>query len=244
MSLVVWQLGWVDLDLDNSPGWMAAFVATYCQSRMVEHLKSEPTQPNCQTTRDTLYMFFCNLFDSSLSTFEREEYDSANLIKQQYHNTSTLYSFDFSEYFFHEYFSEFANFSGRHIFSHPLKVILDPHVVGRLRPPPTRSPQHEAEDADQHRRPVARHREKWSSAVPEATRTSVYGVLFHDLTRRELSLKKRLDQDLRRDLELHGTLLRLAALYCTYVRSFSWYQLLLYNCDKTPAAAVEHVPLP
>ena len=54
VSLVVWQLGWVDLDLDNSPGWMAAIVATYCQSRMVEHLKSESTQPNCQTTRDTL----------------------------------------------------------------------------------------------------------------------------------------------------------------------------------------------
>ena len=41
VSLVVWQLGWVDLDLDNSPGWLAAIVATYCQSRMVEHLKSE-----------------------------------------------------------------------------------------------------------------------------------------------------------------------------------------------------------
>ena len=46
VSLVVWQLGWVDLDLDNSPGWMAAIVATYCQSRMVEHRKSMSTQPN------------------------------------------------------------------------------------------------------------------------------------------------------------------------------------------------------
>ena len=55
MTLVVWQLGWVDLDLDNSPGWMAAIVATFCRSKMVEQLKSESTQPNCQTTRDTLY---------------------------------------------------------------------------------------------------------------------------------------------------------------------------------------------
>ena len=59
MSLVVWQLGWVDLDLDNSPGWMAAIVATYCQSRMVEHLKSESTQPDSQTTWDTLYLHVC-----------------------------------------------------------------------------------------------------------------------------------------------------------------------------------------
>ena len=55
VSLVVWQLGGVDLDLHDSPGWMAAIVVTYCQSRMVEHLKSESTQPNCQTTRGTLY---------------------------------------------------------------------------------------------------------------------------------------------------------------------------------------------
>ena len=58
VSLVVWQLGWVDLDLDNSPGWMAAIVATYCQSRMVEHLKSESTQPHCHTTWDTLYLSY------------------------------------------------------------------------------------------------------------------------------------------------------------------------------------------
>ena len=54
VSLVVWQLGWVDLDLHDSPGWMAAIVVTNCQSRMVEHLKSESTQPNCQTTSPTL----------------------------------------------------------------------------------------------------------------------------------------------------------------------------------------------
>ena len=55
LSLVVWQLGWADLDLDNSPSWMAAIVATYCHSRMEEHLKSGSTQPDCQTTWDTLY---------------------------------------------------------------------------------------------------------------------------------------------------------------------------------------------
>ena len=40
------RLGWVDLDLGSSPGWWAAFVATYCQSRMVEHPKSNSTQPS------------------------------------------------------------------------------------------------------------------------------------------------------------------------------------------------------
>ena len=36
-------LGWVDLDLGSSPGWWADTVATYCQSRMVEHPKSKST---------------------------------------------------------------------------------------------------------------------------------------------------------------------------------------------------------
>ena len=57
MGLVVWQLGWVDLDLGSSPRWWAAAVATYCPSRMVEHSKSKSTQPSCQTTSPTLY---CN----------------------------------------------------------------------------------------------------------------------------------------------------------------------------------------
>ena len=39
-------LGWVDLDLGSSPGWWADTVATYCQSRMVEHPKSKSTQPS------------------------------------------------------------------------------------------------------------------------------------------------------------------------------------------------------
>ena len=37
------------------PGLVGATVATYCPSRMVEHLKSESTQPNSETTRITLY---------------------------------------------------------------------------------------------------------------------------------------------------------------------------------------------
>ena len=53
---MVWQLGWVDLDLGSSPGWWAATVATYCPSRMVEHSKSKSTQPSCQTTSPTLYV--------------------------------------------------------------------------------------------------------------------------------------------------------------------------------------------
>ena len=39
------NLGWVDLDLESSPGWWAATVASYCPSRMVEHPKSKSTQP-------------------------------------------------------------------------------------------------------------------------------------------------------------------------------------------------------
>ena len=52
--LVVSELGCVDSDLRCSPGLWAATVATYCSSRMVEHLKMKSTQPNCKTTRITL----------------------------------------------------------------------------------------------------------------------------------------------------------------------------------------------
>ena len=38
-------LGWVDLDLESSPGWWAGTIASYCPSRMVEHPKSKSTQP-------------------------------------------------------------------------------------------------------------------------------------------------------------------------------------------------------
>ena len=55
VSHVLVDLGWVDVDLGSSPGWWAATVATYCQSRMVEHPKSKSTQPSCQTTSPTLY---------------------------------------------------------------------------------------------------------------------------------------------------------------------------------------------
>ena len=55
--LVVSELGWVDLYLRCSLGWWAATVVTYCPSRMVEHLKMKSTQPNCETTRITLYVF-------------------------------------------------------------------------------------------------------------------------------------------------------------------------------------------
>ena len=36
-------LGWVDLELGSSPGRWAGTMVTYCQSRMVEHLKSKST---------------------------------------------------------------------------------------------------------------------------------------------------------------------------------------------------------
>ena len=45
----------VVLDLGISPGWSAAIVATYCQSRVVEHAKSKPTQPRYSATSITLY---------------------------------------------------------------------------------------------------------------------------------------------------------------------------------------------
>ena len=45
-SHVLVDLGWVDLDLGSSTGWWAATVATYCPSRVVEHLKSKSTKPS------------------------------------------------------------------------------------------------------------------------------------------------------------------------------------------------------
>ena len=43
------DLGWVDLDLGSSPGWWAAIVASYCPSRVVEHIKSKSNQPRSET---------------------------------------------------------------------------------------------------------------------------------------------------------------------------------------------------
>ena len=53
--MVVVHLGWVDLDMGSSPGCLAAIVAAYCPSRMVEHPKCKSTQPRCTTTIVTLY---------------------------------------------------------------------------------------------------------------------------------------------------------------------------------------------
>ena len=52
----VCYMGWVDLDLESSPGWWAATVDAYCPSRMVEHPKSKSFQPRCAITRVTLYL--------------------------------------------------------------------------------------------------------------------------------------------------------------------------------------------
>ena len=51
VTLVVEYLSWVDLDLGSSSGWLAANVATYCPSRMVEHPKSKSTQPKYSPPR-------------------------------------------------------------------------------------------------------------------------------------------------------------------------------------------------
>ena len=53
---LVANLGCVDLDLGSSPQVVAANVAAYCQSWMVEQPKSKSTQPRFATRWVTLYM--------------------------------------------------------------------------------------------------------------------------------------------------------------------------------------------
>ena len=62
-EFILERLGWVDLDLGSSPGWLAASVATYCPSRMVEHPKSNSTQSNVAhlTPQTTSYANLPNL---------------------------------------------------------------------------------------------------------------------------------------------------------------------------------------
>ena len=38
-------MGWVNSELQSSPGWWVATVATFCPSRLVQHPKSKSTQP-------------------------------------------------------------------------------------------------------------------------------------------------------------------------------------------------------
>ena len=47
-------LGYVDLDFGSSLGWWAATIATYCPSRMMEHLIPILTQPRSETFWVTL----------------------------------------------------------------------------------------------------------------------------------------------------------------------------------------------
>ena len=55
--------------LGSSPGWWAATVATYCPSRIVEHIKSKSTQPRYSITRVTLYLVN-DLWSMILSPYE------------------------------------------------------------------------------------------------------------------------------------------------------------------------------
>ena len=55
-TMVVVDLGWVDMDFRSSLGWRAVIVAIYCPSRMVEHPRSKSTQSRSMTTMVTLYM--------------------------------------------------------------------------------------------------------------------------------------------------------------------------------------------
>ena len=49
---LVANLGWVDFGFGEFPRLVAAIVATYCPSRMVEHPKSKSTQPRFATRCD------------------------------------------------------------------------------------------------------------------------------------------------------------------------------------------------
>ena len=65
VSHLLADLGWVDLDLGSSPGWLAIAVAIFCPSRMVEHPKSKSTQPRFVRRWDTLYLK-CTLSSTKL----------------------------------------------------------------------------------------------------------------------------------------------------------------------------------
>ena len=55
VTVVVADLGWVDLYLDNYPGCWAENPATYCSSRRVVHPKFRSTQPRFATTVVSLH---------------------------------------------------------------------------------------------------------------------------------------------------------------------------------------------
>ena len=76
MTHLVANLGWVDLDLGSSPRLVAATVATYCPSRMVEHPKSKSTQPRFATRCVTLYL---NLIPSWLFSI----YSESECVRQE-----------------------------------------------------------------------------------------------------------------------------------------------------------------
>ena len=61
------------MDLSCSLGWRAATVATYCPCRMVEHLKMRSTQPNCETTRITLYVFARRQVEAEVISYSRNK---------------------------------------------------------------------------------------------------------------------------------------------------------------------------
>ena len=69
VTMVVWDLGCVDSDLQSSPGCQAATVATYCPGRMEEHPKSKSTGgfshsdgPPCRFNQRLLFVTVTELF--------------------------------------------------------------------------------------------------------------------------------------------------------------------------------------
>ena len=77
---------------------MAATVATYCPSRMVEHLNSKSTQPRYSTTRVTLYYIhscqFQSLYENQLVELPLAGFFLSKLLAQETINIDHLSSLD------------------------------------------------------------------------------------------------------------------------------------------------------
>ena len=80
------RLGWVDLDLVSSPGWWAASVATYCPSRMVEHPKSNSTQPSRSPDAPDYRFFRATLQDDDVNAFAAAALDMGHGISLATHH--------------------------------------------------------------------------------------------------------------------------------------------------------------
>ena len=91
------RLGWVDLDLGSSPGWWASSVATYCTSRMVEHPKSNSTQPSrspaAPDCRTVSFIQFVELKGSVFKKFDKNNLFqvSCSDVRERFHLFALLF---------------------------------------------------------------------------------------------------------------------------------------------------------